>query len=145
MARIDVLSNNDVLLKNFQIAGQEISNIDVYFPRKGKWQIFLVAESKNGLTEIIEFVDVGNYFYRASLDYPIRIKDEQICGKLLCIDCETHTHFYTGTFHAVLIADKFELARQTYLVKEFGSKIEGYYKCIVQLMEQLFKEKGEKE
>ena len=67
MARIDVLSNNEVLLKNFQIAGQEISNIDVYFPRKGKWQIFLVAESKNGLTEIIEFVDVGNYFYNFAL------------------------------------------------------------------------------
>ena len=145
MARIEILSNNETLLKNFQITGQEIGDIEIYLPRKGKWQVFLVVENKNGLTEIIEFVDTGNYIYKASLDYPIRIKNEDVCGKLLCIDCGTHTHFYTKTFHVVLTSDNFELARQTYLVKEFGSKIESYYKCIVQLMEQLFKEKGEKE
>ncbi len=145
MARIDILSNNEVLLKNFQIAGQELSNIDIYFPRNGKWQIFLIAENKAGLVEIIEFFETGNYCYRASLDCPIRIKDEQVTGKILCINCETHTHFYTGTFHAVLIADKFELAQQTYLIKKFDSKIESYYKRIVQLVERLFEEKGEKE
>lgn len=143
MARIEVLSNNELLLKSFQTAGQEISNIDIYYPRNGKWQIFLVAESKSGLIEILEAVEDSSYIYKFSLDYPVRIKDEQVEGKLLIINCENHTHFYTGSFRAVLTSKHFELARQTYLVKEFGSKIEGYYKSIIHLVERLFEEKGE--
>lgn len=146
MARVDIQKSNDVILRDFNLRGQEISDIEVHCPYGGLWQIFLIAEDKNGLTEIIEFTSIDNCYYYPSLDDAVRINpDEEVTCKFLFLNCSTRAHFYSKTFRAKLISKQFELARQVYLVKQFGSNIENYYKCIVQLLERLLEEKGEKE
>lgn len=143
MARITISKDYKVLLNNVAISGQEIGQLEVAFSHKleEKKQIFLIMKNDQGLIEIVEFVRVGadkdmpSYsLYSIPLDAALRISNEKIEAKILILDVNTSTYKITNSFTMVILSNEFELARQVFLVKDFGAKAQTYYTKLVELI-----------
>lgn len=143
MARITISKDYKVLLNNVAISGQEIGQLEVAFSHKleEKKQIFLIMKNDQGLIEIVEFVRVGadkdmpSYsLYSIPLDAALRISNEKVEAKILILDVNTSTYKITNSFTMVILSKEFELARQVFLVKDFGAKVQTYYTKLVELI-----------
>lgn len=72
--------------------------------------------------------------YSIPLDVALRISNEKVEAKFLILDINTSTYKLTNSFTMVILSKEFELARQVFLVKDFGAKAQTYYTKLVELI-----------
>lgn len=150
MARIIISNNYTQKTEGFSTTDAvDIGDIKVSINHKveEKKQVFLLLKDSRGLLEVIELVQSGRdsngSLYVPSLESGIRTKNGLVKCQVLIIDVNTATYKVTSSFNTQLSSSQYELARQIYLVKDFGVKVQKYYTKIVDLIQQLFDEKGE--
>lgn len=140
------------LSQGFPLNGQDLGEINFHInTRRGEptKQVFLIMTDAQGLREIIELVyqcvdSNGKYkIYRTSLNQKVRLTSGIIKLQIMLLTPEKETCELSNELTLSLTTERYNLTRQVYLAADLGSKVQGYFEQIVNILTQLKEENEE--
>ena len=104
----------------------------------------MIFGQKTHLTEIVRLAlikpyDKSHAIYNIVPGLKIRINDEPVCIKLIILDKNQYTQRISNSISFVLLTNDYSLTRQTAIAQELGLVIQGYYKAIANMYNDLKK------
>ena len=104
----------------------------------------IVQGQKNKLYDIVRLAPIKPYdknhtIYNIVPGYSLRVNEEQVLLKLLILSKNKFEQRITNSIAFVILTKDYALIRQTAIAQELGLVIEGYYRAIVSMYNELKK------
>lgn len=124
-------------------AHYDVGDLNIYVPAQSTvkyTQVFLSLRNEQGICEIIELTKTGNsgsnVLYKLSLDQPMRISDEKMELKILLLNGTDGTYALSNPFSIYLHTNNYVPARQIYLARNIGARMQELYIQVLALTEE---------
>lgn len=138
--------------QGFPLNGQDLGEINFHInARRGEptKQVFLIMTDQQGLHEIIELKyqcadPRGGYkIYRTSLNQSVRLTSGIMKLQIMTLVVGEDMYDLSNELTVSLTTEHYNITRQVYLAAELGSKVQGYFEQIVNILTQLKEENEE--
>ena len=121
----------------------DVGDLNIYVPMQTTvkyTQVFLSLRNAQGLCEIVKLTKTGNsgsnVLYKLSLDQPMRISDEKVELKILLLNGTDGTYAISNPFDIYLHTNNYVPARQIYLARNIGARMQELYIEVLALTEE---------
>ena len=137
-------SSKNIMTTNFFIGTHyDIGDLNFYIPQKSliqHTQVYVMLKNTKGIYEIVELEKVdssgSNDIYRFSLEQPMRIKDEKVELKILLLNGANGTYIVSNPFDIYLHTNNYVPARQIYIARDIGARMQELYIEVLALTEE---------